>query len=247
MITSIIVMKESGRSFIEFFPKLPEEIDNTGLVIAGIVGTTMAGVCLASRSILVQEQGWTVEDLKTEKRDARSSMVLTFLISLAIMISATGTLYFQGVNVVNTTDMMNSLGPWAGDFALTLFTLGIVGAGLSSIFPNLLLFPWLIADYLNTERDMKKPLFKILVVLIALSALIVPFFGGKPVWILIASQAISPFVMPLITLFLILLLNKSQLMKEHKVSLGMNAALGATLIFNCYMLYVALNGFLDFI
>ncbi len=247
VITSVIVIKESGKSITEFFPKLPEGIDNTGLVIAGIVGTTMAGVCLASRSILVQEQGWEIKDLKTEKKDARSSMVMTFIISLAIMISATGTLYFQGVHVDNATDMMNALGPWAGDFALTLFTLGIVGAGLSSIFPNLLLLPWLIADYSDTKRDMKKPLYKCLVVLIALSALIVPFFGGKPVWILIASQAISPFVMPLITLFLLILLNRSKIMKDHKVSIGMSIALIATLIFNCYMLYVALNGFLDFV
>jgi len=247
VITSIIVIKESEMAFVDFFPKFPEGIDNTGLVIAGIVGTTMAGVCLASRSILVQEQGWGLKDLNTEKKDARSSMLMTFLISLAIMISATGTLYFHGIHVDNTTDMMNALGPWAGDFALTLFTLGIIGAGLSSIFPNLLLLPWLIADYTHTKRDMKKPLYKLIVILIALSALIVPIFGGKPVWILIASQAISPFVMPLITLFLLILLNRDEIMKKHKIGLGMNVALLATFIFNCYMLYVALNGFLNFV
>lgn len=246
IITSIMVVKESGVSILEFFPELPKG-DNTGLIIAGIVGTTMAGVCLASRSILVQEQGWGLNDLKKENKDARSSMILTFLISLAIMISATGTLYFKGVPVNDATDMMNALGPWAGDFALTLFTIGIIGAGLSSIFPNLLLFPWLIADYTATPRNMKRPLFKLIVVLVALSGLIVPFLGGKPVWILIASQALSPFVMPLITLFLIILLNKSEVMKEHKINLWMNIALGATFIFNCYMLYVALKGFMNFI
>jgi Mn2+/Fe2+ NRAMP family transporter len=244
--TSFMVLKESGVSFVEFFPELPKG-DNTGLIIAGIVGTTMAGVCLASRSILVQEQEWGINDLKKENKDARSSMILTFLISLAIMISATGTLYFNGTPVNDATDMMNALGPWAGDFALSLFTLGIIGAGLSSIFPNLLLFPWLIADYTGTPRNMKRPLFKIIVVLVALSGLIVPFLGGKPVWILIASQALSPFVMPLITLFLIVLLNKKEVMKAYKINLWMNIALGATFIFNCYMLYVALIGLIKFV
>tara|TARA_B110000240_G_scaffold195645_1_gene245745 strand:+ start:198 stop:1451 length:1254 start_codon:yes stop_codon:yes gene_type:complete len=246
LITSFMVVKESGVSIIAFFPELPKG-DNTGLIIAGMVGTTMAGVCLASRSILVQEQGWGLGDLKKENKDAMSSMIMTFLISLAIMISATGTLYFTGTKVDSATDMMNALGPWAGDFALTLFTLGIIGAGLSSIFPNLLLFPWLIADYTGTSRDMKRPLFKFIVVLVALSSLIVPILGGKPVWILIASQALSPFVMPLITLFLIILLNKSEVMKTHKVKAGMNIALGATFIFNCYMLYIAFNGFIKFV
>lgn len=246
IVTSFMVLKESGKSFVEFFPELPKG-DNTGLIIAGIVGTTMAGVCLVSRSILVQEQGWGLKDLKKENKDALSSMVLTFIISLAIMISATGTLYFKGTPVDSATDMMLALGPWAGDFALTLFTLGIIGAGLSSIFPNLLLFPWLIADYSGTPRNMKRPLFKAIVVLVALSGLIVPVLGGKPVWILIASQALSPFVMPLITLFLIILLNKSEVMKTYKAKLGMNIALGATLVFNCFMLYVALTGFINFI
>ena len=246
IITSFMVVKESGKSIIDFFPELPKG-DNMGLIIAGIVGTTMAGVCLASRSILVQEQGWGLNDLKKEKKDAMSSMVMTFLISLAIMISATGTLYFTGTKVDSATDMMHALGPWAGDFALTLFTLGIIGAGLSSIFPNLLLFPWLIADYTGTERNMKRPLFKLIVVLVALSGLIVPILGGKPVWILIASQALSPFVMPLITLFLIILLNKTEVMKSHKTKTGMNIALGATFIFNCFMMFVAVKGFINFL
>ena len=244
--TSFMVVKESGKSIVDFFPDLPQE-DNIGLIIAGMVGTTMAGVCLASRSILVQEQKWGIEDLKKENKDAMSSMIMTFLISLAIMISATGTLYFTGTSVDSATDMMHALGPWAGDFALTLFTLGIIGAGLSSIFPNLLLFPWLIADYSNSPRDMKRPMFKVIVILVALSGLIIPILGGKPVWILIASQALSPFVMPLITLFLIILLNKAEIMKTYKATLGMNIALGATFIFNCYMMYVAIDGFLKFI
>ncbi|MFY0654966.1 MAG: Nramp family divalent metal transporter [Cyclobacteriaceae bacterium] len=244
--TSLMVVNEAGTSLADFFPSTPEG-DNTGLVVAGMVGTTMAGVCLASRSILVQEEGWEIKDMKMENKDAAISMIMTFLISLAIMISATGTLYFQGISVDNATDMMNALGPWAGEFALTIFTLGIVGAGLSSTFPNLLLFPWLISDYSHTERNMKKMLYKGLVILVALSGMIVPLVGGKPVWILIASQALSPFVMPLITLFLLILMNRESIMKEHKIGIGLNMALGATFIFNCYMLVVALKAFTNMI
>lgn len=244
LVTSFMVVKESTNSILEFFPELPLG-DNTGLIVAGMVGTTMAGVCLVSRSILVQEQGWNMNDLKKENKDAMSSMALTFFISLAIMVSATGTLYFKNIPVDGATDLMNALGPWAGEFALTLFTLGIIGAGLSSIFPNLLLLPWLLADYSGTPRNMKRPLFKVLVVGISLTGLIVPIVGGKPVWILIASQALSPFIMPLITLFLIILLNKTEVIKTHKASLGMNVALAATFLFNCYMLYVALTGFIN--
>jgi len=245
VVTSVMVMIEPSSNVVDFFPdKISSE--NSGLVIAGMVGTTMAGVCLVSRSILVQEEGWKIGDLATENKDAGYSMLLTFIISMAIMVCAAGTLFTQGVEVDNPIDMMNALEPLAGEFAMTLFAFGILAAGLSSIFPNLLLFPWLLSDYNNTERNMKRNLYKVIVVVIALSALIVPIFGGRPIWILIASQALSPFVMPLLTLFLIILLNNKYLMKENTIGWGLNFALGATLIFNCYMLFVAVNGFLDF-
>jgi len=245
VITSFMVLTEPGVNVKEFFPdKILGE--NSGLIVAGMVGTTMAGVCLVSRSILVQEQGWQVADIPAENKDARYSMILTFIISLAIMIASAGTLYLQGIEIDNPIDMMSALEPLAGEFALTVFAMGILAAGLSSIFPNLLLFPWLLSDYNNTPRDMKRSLYKAIVILVGLSTLIVPFFGGRPIWILIASQALSPFIMPLLTLFLIILLNKKDVMKEHTVGWPMNIALGATLLFNCYMLFVAIEGFINF-
>ena len=216
VVTSFMVVTEPGVRIVEFFPdKIAGK--NTGLVIAGMVGTTMAGVCLVSRSILVQEHGWKIKDMPDENRDAAYSMLLTFVISLAIMVCAAGTLYLRGIDIDNPIDMMTALEPLAGEFAMTVFALGILAAGLSSIFPNLLLFPWLLADYSNMPRDMKRPLYKTIVFLVGLSTIIVPLFGGRPIWILIASQALSPFIMPLLTLFLIILLNKREVMKEYTI------------------------------
>ena len=244
--TSFMVLSGPGVNVSEFFP---DNIvaENTGLVIAGMVGTTMAGVCLVSRSILVQEQGWQVKDIPFENKDAGYSMLLTFIISLAIMVCAAGTLYLQGIEIDNPIDMMIALEPLAGEFAMTIFALGILAAGLSSIFPNLLLFPWLLSDYNDSPREMNRSLYKVIVVLVGLCTIIVPVFGGRPIWILIASQALSPFIMPLLTLFLLILLNRKDVMKQYTIGWGMNVALGATLVFNCYMLFVAFNGFLNFV
>jgi Mn2+/Fe2+ NRAMP family transporter len=93
---------------------------------------------------------------------------------------------------------------------------------------------------------MKRPVFKGIIVLIALTSLIVPVFGGKPIWILIASQAVSPLVMPLLTMFLLILLNRKSVMNEHRIGTGMNIALILAFLFNCYMLVVAVDGFLNY-
>jgi manganese transport protein len=245
ILTALVVIGNPAELFSGFFPEKLQN-DNPALLIAGMVGTTMASVVLVSRSILVQEQNWKLSDLKSENRDAMFSMVMTFLVSLAIMISAAGTLYRKGMEVENPLDMVQALEPLAGRFAMSLFSVGILAAGLSSIFPNLLLFPWLIADYGHLERRMNNRVFQVLIFLIASTAMVIPIFGGKPIWILIASQAVSPLVMPLLTLFLIILLNSKGVMGDHRIGPGMNLALVLALLFNCYMLVVAVNGFLNY-
>jgi Mn2+/Fe2+ NRAMP family transporter len=246
ILTAIVVIGNPADLFTGIMPQKSEG-ENPALIIAGMVGTTMASVVLVSRSILVQEENWQLKDLPTENRDARFSMIMAFLVSLAIMICAAGTLFRKGMVVENPLDMVWSLEPLAGRFALSLFSIGILAAGLSSIFPNLLLFPWLIADYGNIPRNLKRIIFRVIIFLIASTAMIIPIFGGRPIWILIASQAVSPLIMPLLTLFLLILVNNRKIMKEHRVGWGINLALILAFLFNCYVMVIAVDGFLNFI
>ncbi len=119
------------------------------LVLAAMVGTTMASVCVVTRSYLVAERGWGLNDLKSENRDAIVSLCLTFLVSAAIMASAAGTMLPAGIPVVHAIDMVKTLEPLAGPFATALFVTGIVAAAVSSLFPNYVLGPWLVCDYLE--------------------------------------------------------------------------------------------------
>lgn len=244
--TNFIVVTDPKVIMQGLVPKIPST-GNAPLIISGMIGTTMAGVVLVSRSILVQENGWTLKDLSKEQRDAALSMFLTFIISGSIMASAAGTLYINGITIDNAIEMVNMLEPLAGRLAVNLFVTGIVAAGLSSIFPNLLLLPWLIADYQGIPRNIHRPLFKFIVLGIAVSALIIPIFGGKPVFLLIASQAFSPLIMPLLTLLLIILLNNKKLMREHKACVWMNMVLGITFAFSLFTFYTAWIGFIDYI
>src|SRR5690606_28581669 len=104
-------------------------------------------------------------------------------------------------------DMVGILQPLAGDFAATLFTLGIIAAALSSLFASYLLGPWMVCDYLNVPRRMDHPYVRAGVLLLAISGFIVPVFGGSPVLLMIASQAISPVIMPLLVILIFVLLN----------------------------------------
>ena len=109
---------------------------------------------------------------------------------------------------------MKTLEPLAGGVAVTGFVLGILAAGLSSLFPNYLLGPWLLSDFLGIPRDMSRGVFRAMVAAAAMFGLVVPVFGGKPIQIMIASQAVSPIAMPLLAVFVTILLNKKSVAGE---------------------------------
>ena len=245
ILTNIMIIHDASEIFKGMIPSIP----STGkphLIIAGIVGTTMAAVVLVSRSSVVAEKGWTKNDLHIERRDAIISASVLFLVSAAIMASAAGTLHVQGIYVDNAIEMVSTLEPLAGRFAIALFVTGIIAAGLSSIFPNMLLLPWLISDYQGMPRDLTTKLFRVLVVLVTLTGLIIPVFGGKPIIIMIASQAFSPLMMPLLILFLLIMLNNKKVMGDQKIGFWLNAGLVTTLLFSIFMFFIAFEGYLDF-
>lgn len=221
-------------------PRIPETGD-PHLLIAGMVGTTMASVVLFSRSIVVQEEGWRMADLRTAKRDSLIAVALLVIINLTIMACAAGTMFPAGLKVERAIDMVQTLEPVAGRLASTGFVVGIVAAGLSSLFPNYLLGPWLLSDFFGIKRDLSRPWFRALVVATASTGLLIPVFGGSPVAIMIASQAVSPLVMPLMVLLVLILLRR---LEQPGARWRPNHwGLLVTLAFSLYMAAVAFRGF----
>jgi Mn2+/Fe2+ NRAMP family transporter len=221
-------------------PTIPQE-SNAALLIAGMAGTTMGGVLYLVRSVLVQEKGWTVNDLKQEKRDAFISSLMMFVLSAAIMACAAGTLFPLGLKVDNAIDMVKLLEPLAGRFAISIFVAGIVSAGLSSLFPHLLLAPWFFADITNRPRNMKLPLNRGIALFTTSLGFVVPIFGGRPVSVMIISQALAAIATPVIVLLMLILQNKAGVMGDHKPGVGFNIVMIVIFIFTVFM---AITGFI---
>ena len=204
-------------------PKIPEIPVDQGkgpfLVIASMVGTTVFSGLFIIRTTLVKEAGWGIKDLRTERRDAMASALMMFLISGTIMSAAAGTLYLKGAGLFEASQMVQLLEPLAGRFAVTIFCTGIVAAGISSQFPNVLLLPWLLCDYYQLKRDMTKTRYRIIVLLISLLSLIVPVFKAPPVIVMLASQAFGAVILPITVVCVLLLSNRKSIMIKYAKSI----------------------------
>ncbi len=225
-------------------PSIPE-VQGGKMLVAAFVGTTMAAATFLSRPLFVKGKGWTIKNLKEQKKDAIVAAILVFVISAAIMAVATGALFYEGKPVTQVLDMVNTLEPVAGKFALTLFFFGTLSAGLSSIFPILLIVPILIADYQSGELDTSSKQFKRITAFACLFALIVPIFGTNPVEMQIVSQVFNVFVLPLVIIGIILLINNKELLQGHKTDIWINLSLVAALFFSLVISYNGITALMD--
>jgi Mn2+/Fe2+ NRAMP family transporter len=224
-------------------PSIPDVPDGK-MLIAAFVGTTMAAATFLSRPLFIQGKGWTDKDLVRQKNDAILAATLVFIISASIMAVAHGALFTEGKTVEKVLDMANTLEPVAGKFAVTIFFFGTLSAGLSSIFPCMLIAPLLLADYQSGELDTSSTQFRVVTFVAALVALIVPVFGAKPIQIQILSQVFNVFVLPLVIIGILLMIHKSDVMKGYRTGLFVKISLYAALFFACVISY---NGVLAII
>ncbi len=217
-------------------PSVPD-VPGGKMMVAAFVGTTMAAATFLSRPLFVKGKGWTIANLKQQKHDSILAAVLVFVISAAIMAVACGALYHQGNPVTKVLDMANTLEPVAGNLAVTIFFFGTLSAGLSSIFPCLLITPLLLADYQSGELDTNSRQFRIVTFIACLVALIVPVFGSNPIQMQILSQVFNVFVLPIVVLGIILIVNNKKVMKGYKTGIAVNIGLFAALFFSCVISY----------
>ena len=165
-----------------------------------------------------------------------------FVISAAVMAAAAGTLHIEGLGLSKASQMITLLEPLAGSFATAIFAIGIIAAGVSSQFPNVLMLPWLICDYTESEREMTLPKYRIMVFLISLLGLVVPLFNARPVAIMVMSQAFGAVILPITVGCIFYLTNRKDLMGEHKTKLVANLILAAIMVFALFMSYLAVKG-----
>ena len=232
-----------AKGLIPSLPDVPlDEGRGPFLVIASMVGTTVFSGLFIIRTTLVKEAGWTIADSGKQRNDAIVAVVMMFVISGSIMAAAAGTLYVEGLGLEKVSQMIGLLEPLAGSFATTIFVVGIVAAGVSSQFPNVLMWPWLLCDFNHTERDMTLPRYRVIVLVISLLGLVVPIFEARPIFVMIVSQAFNAVILPVTVACILYLGNRRDLMGEHRNTVTTNLVLTVILLFSFVTTSMGIRG-----
>ena len=223
-------------------PSIPKS-EGTLRLIAAITGTTCSAAVFIMRSTVVAEKGWTLENLKLEKRDSAVSASMMFFLSLVIMAVSAGTLHVMGMKLNDTVEMISLFEPLGGKIAALILILGIVGAGISSIFPIILIGPWLISDYTGRERDIRSPMYRILGLVGVLFGFGMQFIDTTPPLLMVFSQAFQALILPAVAIPIFILINRRSLMKDHVAGTMMNISLVIIILYSLLTSYFAIAGF----
>lgn len=236
LISFFVMLPSTKEIALGMIPSIPE-VPGGKMLVAAFVGTTMASATFISRPLFIKGKGWGINNLKEQRKDAAIAATLIFVISAAIMGVATAVLHQNGTVVEKVLDMIYTLEPVAGRFAVVIFFFGILSAGLSSIFPILMITPLMIADLKKGELDTTTLQFKIIAGVSCCIGLIGVIMGGNPIKIQVLSQVFNVFVLPLVIISILLLANKKSIMGEYKAGFLLNVGMSLALIFSLIISY----------
>ena len=255
VLTALVVL--TGVSFIVVFillkpdvsvifkgivPGIPDTPGALGL-IAAITGTTCSAAVFIMRSVVVAEKGWTAKDLKTEKKDAFVSASMMLLLSGVIMAVAAGTLHVSGYKLENTVEMVALFEPIGGRIAAYILIIGIVGTGLSTIFPIVLIAPWLLADYSGKPRNIHSGESRMLILIALTISFGSVFLEERPPALMVFSQIFQACILPAVAIPIFILINRKGLMKGHEANPLFNVGLLAVILFSLITTWFALSEF----
>ncbi|HEX6502631.1 MAG TPA: divalent metal cation transporter [Terriglobales bacterium] len=200
-----------------------------------VVGTTIAPWMQFYLQSSIVEKGITRRDYKLSRIDVIAGCFFTDLVAWFIIVACAATLYVHGLrNISDPADAAAALRPLAGDYAYILFALGLFNASLfaASILP--LSTAYTVCEGLGFESGVGKrfgeaPVFYWLyTILIAAGAGVILTPNLPLVSITILSQAINGVAIPFVLIFMLLLVNKKELMGDFVNSRFYNSLSWAT-------------------
>lgn len=217
-----------------FVPVVTTHSDYLVLVI-GLVGTTITPWMQFYLQASIVEKGIGKRQYALSRWDVILGCVVTDVIAFFIVVACAATLYVSGRHeITDAAEAATALKPLAGHFASWLFAIGLVNAALLSAAILPLATAYNICEGLGVESGINKrfseaPTFYwIYTLLIAGGAGMVLIPRMPLIKLILFSQVANGVLLPFVLIFMLKLVNKSELMGNYRNSKFANAVAWST-------------------
>jgi Mn2+/Fe2+ NRAMP family transporter len=204
------------------------------LMLTALVGTTIAPWQFFYLQAALVEKRVGPRHYKHVHADVMVGSISCMAIVFFIIVCCAATLFSAGQRITDAADAAKALVPLAGRWAGELFAFGLLNASLfaASILP--LSTAHVICEGLGFEAGIDRkfseaPIFYWLyTALIVVGAGIILIPGAPLVRILVLSQAANGIWLPVVLIFMLVLVNRRDLMGEHTNSRAFNVVAWGT-------------------
>lgn len=189
------------------------------LTIVALIGTTVVPYNLFLHSSLVIEKWKSIEDLKFVRFDTFLSVVMGGVVSMAIVITGAAG---SALEVSSASDLAKGLEPLMGSMAKYFIGFGLFAAGITSAVTAPLAGSLVITGCFGWSTDISEKPMRWSIGLILGLGLFFASLGIRPVQLITIAQLANGILLPLLSGYVIWLVNKKSIMGDFKNTIFMN-------------------------
>ncbi|HTM50653.1 MAG TPA: divalent metal cation transporter [Bryobacteraceae bacterium] len=189
-------------------------------MLIGMVGTTIAPWMQFYLQSAVVEKGVTTKEYRESRLEVIVGCIMTSVIAFFIIVACAGAIWKYGPkDITDATEAAQGLKPF-GQYTFLLFSAGLFNASLFAACILPLSTAYSVCEGLGFESGVNKrfreaPIFYWLyTLLIVLGAGSVLLPGFPLIRMILVSQVINGVLLPVVLIFMVLLVNKRDLMKN---------------------------------
>jgi len=217
LVTAILTKPNLMEVFKGLFGfKMPKE---SVLTVVGLIGTTVVPYNLFLHAALVKEKWRAESDLQYARKDTIVAVVLGGVVSMCIIISASA---IQTKTISNAADLALGLEPLFGSFSKYFMAIGLFSAGITSAITAPLAAAYVASGCLGWSTNLKSKAFKGVWLFVLVLGVVFSSLGIKSIELIKFAQVANGLLLPLVAVFLIWVMNKSELLGKYKNSLLQN-------------------------
>ncbi len=195
------------------------------IIVVGLIGTTITPWMQFYLQASVVEKGIGEKQYPLCRWDVILGCIITDVVAFFIVLACAATLYVSGYrNISDAADAAVALRPLAGDFAYLLFAVGLVNAALLSAAILPLATAYNICEGLGFESGVNKrfseaPVFYWLYSgLIGVGAAVVLIPRLPLLKVILFSQVVNGVLLPFVLMFMLVLVNRTEVMGKYRNS-----------------------------
>jgi Mn2+/Fe2+ NRAMP family transporter len=190
-------------------------------VAVAMIGTTITAWGQFFVQSYYVDKGVAAEHLKYSRYDVLAGTLWTSIVAFFIILATAATLNKAGIVITDAGQAAAALQPFAGDFAKHLFAWGLFNASMLGLAVVSMTSSYLVTEAFGWEGrvDLKKesPVYYGLFTFCVFSAALAILIPGLPlVSIIVGSQMLNTFVLPILFLAILRLLNSRKLMGKFR-------------------------------